>query len=125
MCKTKVKNFWLNLNAYTNLAGRSPHQRNNVKRIYSETVKPLICALESVSPPISIKYTIYLKTKARADLMNYGAIVDKFFSDAMVECGYLPDDSVKEIVNVSFEFGGYDKANPRADVEIKEINGLR
>ena len=55
---------------------------------------------------ITLHYDIYPKTKRRLDIMNVGSIVDKYFSDTLVEEGVIPDDDLKHVTFVSFGFGG-------------------
>ena len=92
----------LNLNVYRNLHHRSLHsQKKNFSREVGKLVKEL-----PFMETITLHYDIYPKTKRRLDIMNVGSIVDKYFSDTLVEEGVIPDDDLKHVTFVSFGFGG-------------------
>ena len=106
--------FKLNLNQY-----RNTHYiiLNKAKIAYKELMKEQISRLPELSN-ISLHYTVYTKTKREFDLSNVCSVVDKFFCDALVELGKLPDDNIKYLSQISFSFGGIDKDNPRIEVTI-------
>lgn len=106
--------FRLNLNQY-----RNTHYiiLNKAKIAYKELMKEQINRLPELSN-ISLHYTVYTKTKREFDLSNVCSVVDKFFCDALVELGKLPDDNIKYLSQISFSFGGIDKDNPRIEVTI-------
>lgn len=106
--------FRLNLNQY-----RNTHYiiLNKAKIAYKELMKEQISRLPELSN-ISLHYTVYTKTKREFDLSNVCSVVDKFFCDALVELGKLPDDNIKYLSQISFSFGGIDKDNPRIEVTI-------
>ena len=106
--------FRLNLNQY-----RNTHYiiLNKAKIAYKELMKEQISRLPELSN-ISLHYTVYTKTKREFDLSNVCSVVDKFFCDALVELGKLPDDNIKHLSQISFSFGGVDKDNPRIEVTI-------
>ena len=120
--KRDNKDLWfnLNLNAFTQIA-KNPHQRNQVKQNYQELINPILDHVPVTCGQISIKYTLFVGTKRKCDISNVCAIVDKYFCDAMVEKGIIPDDDYKHIVQVTYVFGGYEKGNPHCDVEIKYL----
>ena len=70
---------------------------------------------------VEITYTLYPKTKRLCDISNILSIVDKFYCDALVELGRIPDDNYEHVVRVIYEFGEVDTTNPRAKITIKEI----
>ena len=92
----------LNLNVYRNLHFRSlSAQKNKFFKIAEKLLKRI--------PPlgvVTLHYTIFPSSKRRLDIMNVGSIVDKYFSDAMTECGTIEDDDYTHITDVSFNFGG-------------------
>lgn len=92
----------VNLNIYRNL---HHHHLNKQKSNFHEEVKPLLRSLPSWEE-IAIHYTIYAPTKQRLDTMNVGSVLDKYFSDTLVEAGKIPDDNYSHIRFVSFSFGG-------------------
>ena len=60
--------------------------------------------------------TYYFKTKHRRDPDNYSG---KFILDGLVNAGVIADDSFSNIeLNLK---GGYDKENPRTEINIKEL----
>ena len=60
--------------------------------------------------------TYYFPTRGRRDPDNYSG---KFLLDGLVRCGILADDSFDN-VNLVLR-GGYDKENPRTEIEITEV----
>lgn len=91
---------------------------NDWKVKYGESVREKVSLLEPiVHYPIGLKYTLYLPRRG-TDLMNVGSVVDKFFCDCLVKAGIIPDDNCEYLNSVRFYFGGWDKENPRAIVEI-------
>ena len=55
------------------------------------------------------------------DLDNVGSILSKFTHDVLTEAEIIPDDNYQVVSKLIFEFGGIDTINPRAEVEIKEV----
>lgn len=62
---------------------------------------------------VTLKY--FFKTRVRHDPDNYSG---KFILDGLVRCGILIDDSFDH-VNLVLR-GGYDKNNPRTEIEVEE-----
>lgn len=114
--QNKVKNFCLNLNVYRN---SHYHTLNTVKKRYKEAVREQIKQLP-VMAKITLVYTLYPKTKRLCDISNILSIHDKFFCDALVELGKLPDDDYRYLAEVSYRFGRVDRLNPRVEILIKE-----
>lgn len=113
---TKKRDFILNLNNYRNLHFRV---LNTAKIKYKATVKGDI-ERECYYPlnTIAIHYTVFKGDKRRCDIGNISSIHQKFFEDALVELGHLPDDSYKNIPVCSYSFGGISKDNPRVEIRI-------
>lgn len=106
----------LNLNIYRNLNYFSLNtQKKNFKTIVKNEIKKI-----PKLGKIDIHYEIFHNTKAIIDTMNVGSIVNKFFEDALVELGVIPDDNYLYIRNHSFSFGGLSD-KPKAIVTITEI----
>jgi|TARA_B110000261_G_scaffold37581_1_gene43771 Holliday junction resolvase RusA-like endonuclease len=61
------------------------------------------------------------KTARRTDLGNVLSVHQKYFEDALVELGCIPDDDYKHIVRTTFVFGKKDKDNPRVIIKVKEL----
>lgn len=70
---------------------------------------------------ITITYTVFPKTKRLCDVSNVCTVHDKFFCDALVELGRLPDDNYTFIPGIKYLFGEVDKVNPRVEIMIKEL----
>ena len=111
---TKKKKLTLNLNIY-----RNTHYLilNNAKIAFKEKMAKQIKPLP-VYEKVGLIYTCFPKTRMKFDVANVCSIQDKFFSDALVEFGKLPDDNMKHLPQVGFQFGSVDKTNPRVEVEI-------
>jgi len=108
------KTFAINLNIYRN----AHHMAlNHAKRAFSALVQEQVANLPEFTK-VSLAYTIYPKTKQRIDLSNVCSIADKFFCDALVSLGKLPDDNYEYITNIAFSFGNVDPINPRITVQI-------
>ena len=66
---------------------------------------------------IHIHYTIFFETNQRIDIGNVGAVIDKFFSDALVDAKIIPDDCQRNITFVSFTYGGIGAERVEIDIE--------
>lgn len=106
----------LNLNVYRNLHF---YKLNFQKKAFHDFVKPLLSGLPPMEA-IKLHYQINPKGGSRLDTMNVGSVVDKFFSDALVLCGIVPDDDYKHVVKNDFEFGSLCPNNPHVLVTITE-----
>lgn len=100
----KKKNVYLNLNVYRNMPH---HQSNTLKKMYKDEVSKYLPAF--FFNKFSLHYEIYLPNKMKRDIMNIGAIVDKFFCDVLVELERVPDDNYTYLEKVSFSFGDIDE----------------
>lgn len=69
---------------------------------------------------IELKYVLYPKTKRLTDVANVCSIVDKFFSDVLVEAGTIPDDNYNHLRDIMYSFGEVDPLNPRVTVFISK-----
>lgn len=106
----------LNLNVYRNLHF---YKLSFQKKAFHDFVKPLLSGLPPMEA-ISLHYQINPKGGSRLDTMNVGSVVDKFFSDALVLCGIVPDDDYKHVVRNDFEFGSLCPNDPHVLVTITE-----
>lgn len=115
--QSKKKMFILNLNNY-----RNAHYMtlNTVKRNYKEAVREQVEQLPEFKKVI-IHYELYPKTRRRTDIGNVTAIHKKFFEDALVELGRIPDDSFDHVIGSTESFGCVDSTNPRVEILITEI----
>ena len=115
---TKNKKFSLNLNQYRN----SPYFTLNTAKVnYKQTVLPQLKELPKFTK-VKLTYIFYPKDRRRYDVSNVCSVVDKFFSDALVETGHLEDDDYSHISDVLYCFGSIDKENPRVDVLIEDLS---
>lgn len=120
-CKTKKRNFWLNLNNYTQVA-KNVHGRNATKKMYAELIQSDIKHLKPITGQFKVTYTIYrdyVRKPVLFDIGNVGAIVDKYFCDVLTEAGIIVDDNYNYLKEVTFKYGG--KGETRAEVELEEI----
>jgi hypothetical protein len=126
--KTKEdKKVALNLNIYRNLH----HITNNqAKAIFADMVRAMLeydYHWDSKSPGLMMKppyrftYTLFQQSGRATDVANVLAIVDKFTCDSLVDLAVLSDDNHKIIQEVVYRYGGVDKDNPRAVLEIESI----
>ncbi len=111
---TKKKCFYLNLNQY-----RNAHYLllNNSKKKFKEIIQGEILNLPELNE-IELSYTLFVGSKRKLDISNICSIIDKYFCDALVELGKLPDDNYDYIKKISYSFGGIDKLNPRCECQI-------
>jgi hypothetical protein len=113
----KDKVVYLNMNTYRNL-----HYivSNQAKKAYLDIIKEQVEGVE-MQIPIEVEYRVYKGSKRRLDKMNVVSIVSKFFFDALVTIGCLPDDSdefiKKEVIMPTI----YDKGNPRVEITLKSV----
>lgn len=115
--KTTGKKFILNLNNYRNTHFQT---LNKAKKVYKELISQSILGLPAFNK-IKLEFTLYPRTNRLTDLDNVCSVHNKFFADALVELGKLPDDTYKHIVECNYKFGSVDKMNPRVDITITEI----
>ena len=104
----------LNLNIYRNshfyvLNDAKKNFKNNLIALYPElrTIK---------ARRLNVNYTIFPHNSGLFDVMNIVSIVDKFFTDALVDFGCLPDDNYNVV--------GYDEP-PRVFGGISRENKCR
>ncbi|MBL1322187.1 MAG: hypothetical protein COA63_014180 [Methylophaga sp.] len=117
---SKKKRFYFNLNNYRNAHF---HVLSDVKIGFKELVKDQIKLLPRFSK-INLTYIVYPKTKRLFDIANVCSIVDKFFSDALVSGGKLPDDDYTFLPEILYRFGEIDKENPRVEIIITPTDEL-
>ena len=91
----KGKKYALNLNVYRNCHYHILNQMkiNFKHNIIAEHIDILTYKFDRVK----ISYTIIPHNKVLFDTQNVLSIVDKFFCDALVECGIIPDDNYKVV----------------------------
>ena len=114
---SKVKSWILNLNQYRNTYFRT---LNTVKINYKKEMQSQIAIGPKYNKVASI-YTVYPGNKRLFDLGNVCCIHQKFFEDALVELGKLPDDNYTNLPLAVYIFGGVDTTNPRVEVDIVDL----
>lgn len=71
---------------------------------------------------VRLTYVMYPATKHLTDVGNVCSVVDKFFADALVELGKLPDDNYLYVPELAFRMGSIDREQPRVEIFIEEID---
>tara|TARA_R100000951_G_scaffold112393_1_gene112649 strand:+ start:468 stop:848 length:381 start_codon:yes stop_codon:yes gene_type:complete len=94
---------------------------NKAKIEFKKQIQQQLDMFDKIQTPIKIKYTYYAKANNSPDLDNFVGTVKKFFQDALVESGLIPDDNVNFIKCNSESYGGIDRKSPRVDVDIIEL----
>ena len=108
----------INVNWYRNV---NFHASNTAKKKFKAMIQEQLDSCDLFSPPLKLRYTFYAKHNNSPDLDNFIGTVKKFFQDAIVEHGLIPDDNVHYIIGSSESYGGIDKENPRVEVEVIEV----
>lgn len=113
------RQFILNLNNYRNAYFRTLNSAKvNYKaymqeQILSEIYKPL--------EKIAIQYKVFKGDRRRFDVGNVTSIHQKFFEDAIVELGKLPDDRHENLPLTFDSFGGISQADPHVEITIYDL----
>jgi hypothetical protein len=113
--KTKAdKKFILNQNNY-----RNTHYitLNDAKRIYKQLIAPQLIGKPSFDH-VHVSFKLFPKTKRLTDIGNVCCVHEKFFMDAFVELGKLPDDNYLHHSMTLYKFGEVDKEDPRVEITI-------
>lgn len=109
--------FTLNLNVYRNA---HYHTLNKAKVNFKYQIEKELLKLREYNQ-IKLTYVLYPQTNRKCDVSNICSIVDKFFSDALVEGGHIKDDNYTFIPEVVYKIGSVDPKNPRVEVYINEL----
>jgi hypothetical protein len=111
----KDKRIYLNLNVYRNL---NRFTNGDAKKIYCEDMEEQLKGL-ILKTPVALTFTLYRKDKRKGDRANPLSICEKFFCDALVHWGCLPDDTDEFIFSTEYFTGGIDRENPRVEIIIR------
>ena len=111
------KKYHINLNNYRNWHSQVS---NNLKKKYKEVVSKQFIGVK-FTKPIEIKFICIRPDKRRVDRANVLSVHEKFFCDALVEYGCLPDDNDLFIIRSIYESGPIDKNNGRVIIQITEL----
>lgn len=110
-----IKKGSINVNWYRN----AHYQISNKAKIkFKAMIQDQLDSFDPIHGKIKIKYTFFAKYNNSPDLDNFIGTAKKFFQDALVESGLIPDDNVNYITSNSEYYGGIDKDNPRIEAEI-------
>ena len=66
-----------------------------------------------------MEFTVYMPTKRRSDNDNF---IPKFWLDGFTESGFIVDDDGQHLKSLTLRTG-YDKNNPRTEIEVIIHNG--
>lgn len=113
------RQFILNLNNYRNAYFRT---LNSAKINYKAFMKDRI--LDQIPVPlekIAIQYKVFKGDRRRFDIGNVTSIHQKFFEDAIVELGRLPDDRHENLPLTFDSFGGISANKPRVEITIYDL----
>ncbi len=119
----KSKKMYINLNNYRNWHFQVS---NNLKAKYKEIFASKLGSLAWGGRGLKLRktsLTFYLHRgdRRKVDRANILSIHEKFFCDALVECGCLTDDDDSFIESTHYYTGCIDKENPRVDIVMEEI----
>ena len=106
----------LNLNNYRNW---KHFLSNDIKKGYKAIAEPKLEGIK-FGLPIKLTFTLWKRDKRKIDRANVLCIHEKFWCDALTECGCFPDDNDEFIVSTKYITGGIDKDNPRVDITMQE-----
>lgn len=116
ICNSKgCTKYTLNFNRTRNMHG---FVWNRLKSDYKDLMLPRVQVLPKIAV-CSIHYVLYVGSSHKTDVMNWIAVIDKFFQDVLVQAGKLEDDNYQFVPKISAEIGGIDKKNPRVEIFIK------
>ncbi|AUR96424.1 RusA-like crossover junction endodeoxyribonuclease [Vibrio phage 1.224.A._10N.261.48.B1] len=116
----KPNKIALNVNQYRNLHFQI---LNNLKKTFASVIEPQLKRKCPVfTERIAIKYELHWHNNSRVDLGNVCSIVDKFFSDCLVNSGRIADDDIKHLPKIFFDVGSIGKVNkPYVVVYVKQL----
>ena len=112
----KKKKYYLNLNIYRNTAF---HLNNNLKKEFKRLVVPMLPDIHYKR--YTIMYVLYLPNQLKRDISNVCAVVDKFFADALVESGRVPDDNYEHLPLVTYKFGDVHPNEGKVIAFVEEV----
>lgn len=116
--KEKDIKFILNLNEYRNAYYRV---LNNAKKLYKQLISEQLLDKPRYERVV-ILYKIHKGDNRRHDIGNILAVHQKFFEDALVELGKLPDDKATLLPIVVYCNGSVDTENPRVDIIVYDLD---
>jgi len=116
--KTKAdQKYIINLNNYRNW---NFIVSNQVKKAYAKIAEPKIKDFKFYLP-VELTFILWKRDRRLIDRANPLCIHEKFFCDALTTYGCIQDDNDDFIHSTHYYTGGIDRANPRVDIDIKEM----
>lgn len=108
--KRTVKNQLVGMNWYRDA---HYHTQDSVKKHYSALIAEAVGRV--TFPPMTqfqTQYTVWLKNP-NSDPANVVAVFEKFWLDALQDCGVIVQDSANYHLGSAWENAGIDRQNPR------------
>lgn len=115
------KEFILNLNNYRNAYFRTLNQS---KIMYKKAIVEQLQDKPRYNR-VAIIYQVFKGDNRRYDIGNVLSIHQKYFEDALVETGKLPDDKADNLPLVIYTNGGIDRDNPRVEITVYDIDHIK
>lgn len=115
--KLKGKKYYINMNQYRNWRFAVS---NAIKIEYKNIVSTQFTNLK-LSCPIKLTFTLHRNDKRKGDRANVLSIHEKFFCDALVESGCLPDDNDEFIISTTYLTGDILPKKGRVIITIEEL----
>lgn len=116
--KKPQRRWYLNLNQYRNTHFQT---LNKAKEQFGEIVKPLLGSLPRLGR-VNLIYDLYVGNHQLCDTSNICSIVDKFFSDVLVNEKKIEDDNYTVVLSALYRYGGLDKGNGHVKVTIQPVD---
>lgn len=111
----KPKRHYINLNGYRNWHFLVS---NKLKAMYKDAVKSQLEGIK-LNTPIILSFHLVKPTLRKTDRSNPLSIHEKFFCDALVELGCIPDDNDDYIEKTDGYTSSYEKGNGRVEITIR------
>ena len=106
----------MSLGIYRNL---HPHLLNKFKQEYGKKLEKIFSKYDPVTKPIIIHILMQFKGKRRRDIDNHATVVLKTLQDALVNVGFIPDDDMKFIKQITLS-GVTEQDETKIIVKIEE-----
>lgn len=111
------KKYHINMNQYRNWRfAVSNAIKVKYKEIISEQFEGIV-----LKAPIKLLFTLHRTDRRKGDRANPLAIHEKFFCDALVEAGCIPDDNDEFIISTTYITGKILPKKGRVVITIEEV----
>lgn len=111
------KKMIINLNNYRNWCH---FIKNDTKIKYKEAMEKQLKGLK-FKGKIRLNFQLFKYTRKISDKANVLSIHEKFFCDALIECGCIEDDNDDIIEEQHYSRTEIEKENPRVEIIIETI----